>query len=169
MEERARERHLAMFRKTLEIIQKELARKVFKSSIDVRSDVEELSENRPRVAFTMNDTVHVTSMSESESAGCLFHVRTRAAAVWVFASGSPKVHIDEQSLICIDHDPSGPRRQFACFTAYCPRVCAFCEEILTKSYKCSACRCGGVHVRYCSKACQRSHWAIHKTVCKSRI
>jgi len=49
------------------------------------------------------------------------------------------------------------------------RLCTQCHQKKMQFYKCSACRNDGCyHVRYCSKACQRAHWPIHKKSCLSR-
>ena len=44
-------------------------------------------------------------------------------------------------------------------------VCAKCNAIANKEpfKKCAKCRCAA----YCSKECQKEHWPVHKTVCKS--
>ena len=45
------------------------------------------------------------------------------------------------------------------------KKCAECGEkrsAKTKLQKCSRCN----SVRYCSRECQKTHWAIHKAVCK---
>ena len=44
-------------------------------------------------------------------------------------------------------------------------VCAYCNAIANKEpyKKCAKCR----HAAYCSKECQKKHWPVHKTVCKS--
>ena len=44
-------------------------------------------------------------------------------------------------------------------------VCANCDAIPNKEpfKKCAKCR----HAAYCSKECQKKHWPVHKTVCKS--
>ena len=44
-------------------------------------------------------------------------------------------------------------------------VCANCNAIANKEpyKKCAKCKCAA----YCSKECQKKHWPVHKTVCKS--
>ena len=44
-------------------------------------------------------------------------------------------------------------------------VCAYCKAIANKEdfKKCAKCRSAA----YCSKDCQKKHWPVHKTVCKS--
>ena len=44
-------------------------------------------------------------------------------------------------------------------------VCAYCDGIAKKEdfKKCAKCR----RAAYCSKDCQKKHWPVHKTVCKS--
>ena len=39
-------------------------------------------------------------------------------------------------------------------------VCIVCKNI--KSTLCASCK----KVRYCSRTCQRTHWAVHKKLCK---
>ncbi len=48
------------------------------------------------------------------------------------------------------------------------KKCAECGEkrsAKTKLQKCSRCN----SVRYCSRECQKTHWAIHKAVCKEIV
>ena len=40
-----------------------------------------------------------------------------------------------------------------------PKLCAYCEE--PASQKCGQCKA----VRYCSCACQRAHWSVHRAHC----
>ena len=44
-------------------------------------------------------------------------------------------------------------------------VCAYCDAIANKEpyKKCAKCKIAA----YCSKDCQKKHWPVHKTVCKS--
>ena len=44
-------------------------------------------------------------------------------------------------------------------------VCANCDVVANNTHlkKCAACKL----VTYCSKECQKKHWPVHKTVCKS--
>ena len=44
-------------------------------------------------------------------------------------------------------------------------VCSYCNVIAIREYfkKCAKCR----HAAYCSIECQKKHWPVHKTVCKS--
>ena len=49
------------------------------------------------------------------------------------------------------------------------RMCSECNQRKMQFFKCSSCRNDDdYHVRYCSKACQREHWPIHKKSCLSR-
>ena len=44
-------------------------------------------------------------------------------------------------------------------------ICANCDAMASNTHlrKCAACK----RVAYCSKECQKKHWPVHKTVCKS--
>ena len=44
-------------------------------------------------------------------------------------------------------------------------VCNYCNDIAIREYfkKCAKCR----RAAYCSKECQKKHWPVHKSVCKS--
>jgi hypothetical protein len=68
------------------------------------------------------------------------------------------------SMVC-EYDSKGPEDQPLFFMGVPLRICAGCRQTVEKSYKCSVCRCAGLHVRYCSKVCQVKHWPMHKTVC----
>ena len=63
-----------------------------------------------------------------------------------------------------------PREEGVFFTmAVSLRMCSECHQRKMQFYKCSTCRNDDdYHVRYCSKACQRAHWPIHKKSCLSQ-
>ena len=67
--------------------------------------------------------------------------------------------------ICCDYDHDGLEEQWVFVLGVPLRFCTGCGEALEKSYKCSVCRCAGLHVRYCSKSCQVKHWPVHKALC----
>ena len=71
----------------------------------------------------------------------------------------------EYQLFCLN-----PREQGVFYTmAVSLRMCSECNKRKMQFYKCSSCRNDdNYHVRYCSKACQRAHWPIHKLSCLSR-
>ena len=105
---------------------------------------------------------------------CIFETTRGLFAVFAVKNSSHGQHVLFQKCPCCsdffivcEYDSKCPEDQPLFFMGLPLRICAGCGETMEKSYKCSACRCAGLHVRYCSKVCQAKHWPRHKTVCAS--
>jgi hypothetical protein len=49
-----------------------------------------------------------------------------------------------------------------------PTVCAGCGLEFPKLRKCAGCAAAGVYTGYCSEACQKAAWPVHKRECRAR-
>ena len=91
-------------------------------------------------------------------------ISTSMGRLWIAASS-----LDGDITIGPRGNVSAHATRLARLAIFAPRQCGQCLHYmyLSESFKCSACRAAGFHVRYCSTACQRKHWPLHKQSCKS--